>query len=206
MFIFSFLGDGSTFQIAAGHFPPPPPPPPPTSTSVSTSGATVTQPPLPPSSVSDSLLALSLPPPPPPPSSTPPPGLPVNEGPLFSHVRDPMMGLPLPPPPPPPPEPEKEQHIIPPPPDLKPVVDKLADYSAKNGEEFENKIKTKGDPRFAFLSPDHLYYPYYLYMKQHYIAEIAKEKARELKGMETFIVFPFDICDGVFVDVQMDRK
>ena len=37
--------------------------------------------------------------------------------------------------------------IIPPPPDLKPICDKLAEYVARNGKQFEANIRTKNDPR-----------------------------------------------------------
>ena len=37
--------------------------------------------------------------------------------------------------------------IIPPPPDLKPICDKLAEYVARNGKQFEENIRAKNDPR-----------------------------------------------------------
>ena len=37
--------------------------------------------------------------------------------------------------------------IIPPPPDLKPICDKLAEYVARNGRQFEENIRAKNDPR-----------------------------------------------------------
>ncbi|CAB4042809.1 splicing factor, suppressor of white-apricot homolog, partial [Paramuricea clavata] len=37
--------------------------------------------------------------------------------------------------------------IIPPPPDLKPICDKLAEYVARNGSQFEENIRAKNDPR-----------------------------------------------------------
>lgn len=37
--------------------------------------------------------------------------------------------------------------IIPPPPDLKPICDKLAKYVARNGKQFEENIRAKNDPR-----------------------------------------------------------
>lgn len=51
--------------------------------------------------------------------------------------------------------------IIPPPPDLQPIVDKLANYVAKNGPDFESIIKAKSDPRFEFLNPWNTHYSYY---------------------------------------------
>jgi hypothetical protein len=38
--------------------------------------------------------------------------------------------------------------IIPPPPDLKPICDKLAEYVARNGNQFEENIRAKNDPRY----------------------------------------------------------
>ena len=52
-------------------------------------------------------------------------------------------------------------NVIPPPPDVKPIIDKLAEYVARNGSEFEQSIRTKNDPRFGFLVRDHMHYNYY---------------------------------------------
>uniref|UniRef100_S4RV83 Splicing factor SWAP n=1 Tax=Petromyzon marinus TaxID=7757 RepID=S4RV83_PETMA len=38
--------------------------------------------------------------------------------------------------------------VIPPPPDVQPVIDKLAQYVAKNGLEFEDGVRSKNDPRY----------------------------------------------------------
>lgn len=37
--------------------------------------------------------------------------------------------------------------IIPPPPDIQPVIDKLAEYVARNGLKFESSVRAKNDPR-----------------------------------------------------------
>lgn len=37
--------------------------------------------------------------------------------------------------------------IIPPPPDIQPVIDKLAEYVARNGVKFEASVRAKNDPR-----------------------------------------------------------
>lgn len=44
--------------------------------------------------------------------------------------------------------------IIPPPPDLKPICDKLAKYVARNGKQFEDNIKVKGDPRYGCIDTE----------------------------------------------------
>lgn len=48
-----------------------------------------------------------------------------------------------------------------PPPNVRSIIDKLAEYVARNGEEFEQRVSQKGDPRFAFLSATHEHYAYY---------------------------------------------
>ena len=52
---------------------------------------------------------------------------------------------------------------LPPPPDLQPVVDKTAEYVAKNGDKFETTVifKHLSDPRFGFLHPWNQYNHYY---------------------------------------------
>lgn len=39
--------------------------------------------------------------------------------------------------------------IIPPPPDIQPVIDKLAEYVARNGIKFETSVRAKNDPRWV---------------------------------------------------------
>ncbi|XP_042147882.1 splicing factor, suppressor of white-apricot homolog [Ixodes scapularis] len=62
-------------------------------------------------------------------------------------------------------------YAIPPPPDVQPIIDKMAMYVAKNGDDFETIVKSKGDKRFDFLLPDHEYHTYYVYKKQDYLSE-----------------------------------
>jgi len=52
-------------------------------------------------------------------------------------------------------------NVIPPPPDVKPIIDKLAEYVARDGPAFEQSIRTKNDPRFGFLERDHIHHNYY---------------------------------------------
>ncbi|XP_060534171.1 splicing factor, suppressor of white-apricot homolog [Cylas formicarius] len=56
--------------------------------------------------------------------------------------------------------------------DAKIVIDKMADYVSKNGEQFEDIIRAKSDPRFEFLNDAHEYNAYY------------RAKVRESKGEE----------------------
>ncbi|XP_022243929.1 splicing factor, suppressor of white-apricot homolog isoform X2 [Limulus polyphemus] len=59
--------------------------------------------------------------------------------------------------------------IIPPPPDLQPVIDKMAIYVAKNGEDFEIIVKSKSDKRFEFLESWNQFHQYYLFKKNYHI-------------------------------------
>ncbi|CAH3021033.1 unnamed protein product [Porites evermanni] len=127
----------------------------------------------------------------------PPPPPPPGEGPLEEEWLEFTSSVPpLPPPPPPPVPPALFLHdgvdisealpppdptgmstmplgtpqVIPPPPDLQPIVDKLAIYVAKNGPDFESIIKAKNDPRFEFLNPWNTHHGYYNLKKQEALA------------------------------------
>lgn len=50
-----------------------------------------------------------------------------------------------------------------PPEELRTIVDKTAAYVAKNGKDFEDILRTKRDPRFAFLDESSAYHRYYIY-------------------------------------------
>lgn len=108
---------------------------------------------------------LPLPPPPPPPVP-----------PTFFVPNSAEVGeaLPLPPPPGMSATPQVADIIIPPPPDLQPIVDKLANYVAKNGPDFESIIKAKSDPRFEFLNPWNSHYSYYQFKKQHAVKAVSQ--------------------------------
>ncbi|CAB3369997.1 Hypothetical predicted protein [Cloeon dipterum] len=56
--------------------------------------------------------------------------------------------------------------------ELQVVVDKIASYVAKNGPEFEAVVRGKGDARFAFLDPNHMYHMYYRQRTQHFVDEL----------------------------------
>ncbi|XP_054896017.1 splicing factor, suppressor of white-apricot homolog isoform X1 [Poeciliopsis prolifica] len=59
--------------------------------------------------------------------------------------------------------------IIPPPPDIQPVIDKLAEYVARNGLKFEASVRAKNDPRFDFLQSWHQYNAYYEFKKNYFL-------------------------------------
>ena len=64
----------------------------------------------------------------------------------------------------------------PPPPDLQPIVDKTAEYVARNSDSFERTVLEKhcGDSRFSFLNPWDQYHAYYQMKKQQF-----QEKAEQ---------------------------
>ncbi|KAM9841827.1 splicing factor, suppressor of white-apricot homolog isoform 2-T2 [Aulostomus maculatus] len=64
--------------------------------------------------------------------------------------------------------------IIPPPPDIQPVIDKLAEYVARNGLKFEASVRAKNDPRFDFLQSWHQYNTYYEYKKNYFMQKEGK--------------------------------
>ncbi|XP_071040849.1 splicing factor, suppressor of white-apricot homolog [Parasteatoda tepidariorum] len=61
----------------------------------------------------------------------------------------------------------QSHHIVPPPPDIQPIVNKMAEYVAKNGEDFETIVKSRKDKRFDFLNSGHEYYNYYVYQRDN---------------------------------------
>ncbi|XP_048521985.1 serine/arginine repetitive matrix protein 2 isoform X2 [Dendroctonus ponderosae] len=66
-----------------------------------------------------------------------------------------------------------------PPTDMQTVIDKMAEYVSKNGEQFEAIIKQKQDHRFVFLNNDHKYHRYY---KSKLESLSNKAKAPQLKN------------------------
>lgn len=70
----------------------------------------------------------------------------------------------------------------PPPPDLQPIVDKTAEYVARNSDSFERTVLEKhcGDPRFSFLNPWDQYHAYYQMKKQQF-KEKSEQEDKELK-------------------------
>ncbi|KAM9328390.1 uncharacterized protein KZ484_019740 [Pholidichthys leucotaenia] len=64
--------------------------------------------------------------------------------------------------------------ITPPPPDIQPVIDKLAEYVSRNGLKFEASVCAKNDPRFDFLQPWHQYNTYYEFKKNYFMQKEGK--------------------------------
>ncbi|KAL3856461.1 hypothetical protein ACJMK2_011217 [Sinanodonta woodiana] len=74
--------------------------------------------------------------------------------------------------------------IVPPPPDVQPIIDRMAMYVAKNGIEFEIVVKSKNDPRFEFLLPHHVHYNYYDFKKNIFLKEMGKDKPKETEKVQ----------------------
>ncbi|CAG2251317.1 unnamed protein product [Mytilus edulis] len=72
--------------------------------------------------------------------------------------------------------PSLEPKVIPPPPDIQPIIDRMAMYVAKNGVEFEIVVRSKNDPRFEFLQPWHSYFRYYNSKKKIFIENKTKDQ------------------------------
>ncbi|XP_023241084.1 splicing factor, suppressor of white-apricot homolog [Centruroides sculpturatus] len=80
---------------------------------------------------------------------------------------------------------DPSSHIIPPPPDVQPIIDKMATYVAKNGDDFETIVKSKGDKRFEFLLPWHEYHSYYLFKKHIYSEQKKRENLSQQQIIES---------------------
>ncbi|CAK1541807.1 unnamed protein product [Leptosia nina] len=52
--------------------------------------------------------------------------------------------------------------IVKPPENVILVIEKMAAYVARNGDEFADIVRAKNDPRFTFLDPGNVYYPFYM--------------------------------------------
>lgn len=71
--------------------------------------------------------------------------------------------------------------IIYPPPEVRSIVDKTATFVARNGPEFEEKIRANeiSNAKFNFLNPNDPYHAYY----QHKVREIAEGKTTTSMGV-----------------------
>ncbi|XP_041971765.1 protein suppressor of white apricot isoform X2 [Aricia agestis] len=56
--------------------------------------------------------------------------------------------------------------IVEPPDEVKVVIDKMAAYVARNGDEFAEIVRAKNDPRFTFLDPENEYHAFYKKLMQ----------------------------------------
>ncbi|XP_024061515.1 splicing factor, suppressor of white-apricot homolog isoform X3 [Terrapene carolina triunguis] len=125
---------------------------------------------------------------PPPPGTTPPPPPDTtdsNSG-LKSTIPAPSTIAPV-------------VAIIPPPPDIQPVIDKLAEYVARNGIKFETSVRAKNDLRFEFLQPWHQYNPYYEFKKQFFLQ---KESSDSSQGVSLSEDVPADTASDTQGETQ----
>lgn len=80
-----------------------------------------------------------------------------------------------------------------PPTDLRGIIDKMAEYVARNGDEFQEVVKNKkrDDPRFAFLQTGHIHHDYYLAKKTEFTT-----KFREVAHTNDAKIAPAsDVCE-----------
>ncbi|NXX70475.1 SFSWA protein, partial [Spizella passerina] len=89
--------------------------------------------------------------------------------------------------------------IIPPPPDIQPVIDKLAEYVARNGVKFETSVRAKNDLRFEFLQPWHQYNAYYEFKKQFFLQ---KESGDNCQGVSSSEDVPADTANDTPSETQ----
>lgn len=68
--------------------------------------------------------------------------------------------------------------------EIQAVIDKMANYVAKNGEQFEERVKAKKDPRFLFLNDDHEFNRYY----REKIKEYKKEEEGKVVKEERIVI------------------
>ena len=66
-------------------------------------------------------------------------------------------------------EPEFASDVTLPSRDIRPIVDKMAKYVAKNGQEFEIIVRAKNDERFQFLNKTHELHQYYVIKRDHFM-------------------------------------
>lgn len=73
----------------------------------------------------------------------------------------------------------------PPPPDLQPIVDRTAEYVAKNGSDFQRTVILKhvDDRRFDFMHPWNQFYEYYKKRVERSLEEIEKLKPLNLQRL-----------------------
>jgi len=83
---------------------------------------------------------------------------------------------------------EKGPALIYPPPEVRNIVDKTAGFVARNGQEFEHRIKQNevNNPKFNFLNPGDPYHTYY----QHRVVQIREGKSDPEKPVQKAIAAP----------------
>lgn len=75
---------------------------------------------------------------------------------------------------------EKMSFVVPPD-DKAAIIDKMANYVAKNGDEFETIVRAKDDDRFDFVRESHKYYKFYRHTIDVYRSNLSSKSSKEKK-------------------------
>ncbi|XP_074598937.1 suppressor of white-apricot [Brevipalpus obovatus] len=67
-------------------------------------------------------------------------------------------------------------------PEVEKIIDKLAQYVAKNGEDFEKSIRKRNESRFEFINPGNIYHGHYIRRKLFFLDEKRKQRLDEIKA------------------------
>lgn len=103
-------------------------------------------------------------------------------------------------------EPFEHGTVVVPPEEIKNTADKTAEYVAKHGANFEDKIKNQqiNNPQFKFLWPKSQYYAYYRWMLNTFSQEKSKQEERQESQLSVYLFDPDivkkadDMMDKVF--------
>lgn len=71
------------------------------------------------------------------------------------------------------------------PPEIKLIIEKLAQYVCKNGEEFEKTVRNRNENRFDFLNPGHKFHFYYVKTKLKLLESKRKETVNKNTNLTT---------------------
>ncbi|XP_064612276.1 splicing factor, suppressor of white-apricot homolog isoform X2 [Liolophura sinensis] len=96
--------------------------------------------------------------------------------------------------------------IVPPAPDIQPIIDRMALYVAKNGVDFETVVKSKNDTRFDFLNPGHMHYAYYDFRKRLHLEELEQEKSEDDDRQNSSKGVSFKLKTKEQENTQLDKR
>ncbi|XP_053617611.1 protein suppressor of white apricot isoform X2 [Plodia interpunctella] len=119
---------------------------------------------------------------------------------------------------------DSKDQMVTPPADVQVVIEKMAAYVARNGDEFAEIVRAKNDPRFTFLEPENAYHAYYkkLMQEKRGVAVNGKERDRpsrtgaplsfsikKLKGPDPILpkpALPYESSSDDDSEKQTDRQ
>lgn len=84
-----------------------------------------------------------------------------------------------------------------PPPDMRKIIDKTAEFVAQHGPEFEKKAQREGNEKFKFLFGEHPFRPYYDMRLQQFKDGVDPKKeavAPKPQVEESEEIFSWDLC------------